>query len=256
MMPLSTSPVPAVARRASPSATTRTSPSGAATTVVGPLSSTTAPASAARARAAASRSGSGPAAREALVLAVVRGEHRRGASAGEHDATSRAEGGEAVAVDDSRAGRRRRARRGRPPRVGDAGAEPGPTTSAWNRSAASSDRSRPPAGGQRRARPPPWAGPGRRRTPGRAEAHHARAGPLGGGRRQVAGAGHARRSRRHQHGGLPLVGVGGARRAATPATSRGLDHARRRASPTSRPMSATHDRAGAASARARAAARA
>ena len=48
MMPLSTSPVPAVARRASPDVTIRTHPSGAATTVDGPLRSTTAPVAAAR----------------------------------------------------------------------------------------------------------------------------------------------------------------------------------------------------------------
>ena len=59
MMPLSTSPVPAVARRASPSVTIRARPSGPATTVVGPFRSTVAPVAAARPRAAARRSGPG-----------------------------------------------------------------------------------------------------------------------------------------------------------------------------------------------------
>src|SRR5690606_37964811 len=58
-MPEITSPVPAVARRASPLVERRTRPSGWSTTVVGPFSSTTAPVSAARRRAAAMRSGPG-----------------------------------------------------------------------------------------------------------------------------------------------------------------------------------------------------
>ena len=59
MIPESTSPVPAVARRASAAVTTRTSPSGPATTVVGPLRSTTLPVAAASWRAASMRSGPG-----------------------------------------------------------------------------------------------------------------------------------------------------------------------------------------------------
>ena len=43
MMPESTSPVPAVASRSSPAVEMRTRPRGSATTVAGPLSSTTAP---------------------------------------------------------------------------------------------------------------------------------------------------------------------------------------------------------------------
>ena len=43
MTPLSTSPVPAVASRADPAAASTTRPSGPATTVVDPLSRTTAP---------------------------------------------------------------------------------------------------------------------------------------------------------------------------------------------------------------------
>ncbi len=57
--PDSTSPVPAVARRASPAVTSRARPSGWATTVVGPFSSTIAPVAAARSRAAARRSSPG-----------------------------------------------------------------------------------------------------------------------------------------------------------------------------------------------------
>ncbi len=59
IIPASTSPEPAVASRSSPWSTIRTSPPGAATTVVGPLSSTTAPRSAASVRAAATRSAPG-----------------------------------------------------------------------------------------------------------------------------------------------------------------------------------------------------
>ena len=59
--PESTSPVPAVARRASPSFSSSTRPSGAATTVVGPLSSTVAPVGSASSRAAPMRSAPGAA---------------------------------------------------------------------------------------------------------------------------------------------------------------------------------------------------
>ena len=59
MMPLSTSPVPAVASRASPAVTTSASPSGSATIVAAPFSSTVQPLSAASRRAATMRSAPG-----------------------------------------------------------------------------------------------------------------------------------------------------------------------------------------------------
>jgi hypothetical protein len=56
MIPLSTSPVPAVAKRASPAVTTRASPSGSAMIVAAPFNNTVQPLSAARRRAATIRS--------------------------------------------------------------------------------------------------------------------------------------------------------------------------------------------------------
>ena len=204
MVPLSTSPVPAVARRASPSATTRTSPSGAATTVVGPLRSTTAPASVGEGPGGRQPVGLRPTAGEALVLAVVRGEHRRGRPGRASRATSRPSAvrpspsttaGRSVPASTSRTadlGRRRRAQ----PRTDDERLEP-------RRRRRGPLRPIPPTAAP--TRPPRWGGPGRRRTPGRAEAHHAGSGSLGGGRRQVAGAGHPGGSGDHQHAGRPLV---------------------------------------------------
>ena len=59
MIPLSTSPVPAVARRASPAVTTSADPSGSATIVAAPFSNTVQPLSAAKRRAATIRSAPG-----------------------------------------------------------------------------------------------------------------------------------------------------------------------------------------------------
>lgn len=59
MMPASTSPVPAVASRVSPSLTTRTSPIGLATIVIAPFRRTYAPLASARRRHAANRSAPG-----------------------------------------------------------------------------------------------------------------------------------------------------------------------------------------------------
>ena len=100
IVPLSTSPVPCGARRASPCATTRTSPPGVATTVVGPLRSTTAPASVARDWAAASRSRSGR--RPAAARTPRRAVSTVGASRFTSRTTSRLQGGETVAVDHRR----------------------------------------------------------------------------------------------------------------------------------------------------------
>ena len=148
MTPVSTSPVPAVARRASPAATTSTSPSGSATTVVGPLSSTTAPV-ARRQRSRARRAGRAPggAPGQALVLAVVGREHGRRRPVAQHVGGVRAEHASA---------RRRRPRTGRSATASARGRDrgvvagcprPGPTTRRW------SGRR-----GERGRRAQPWAG--------------------------------------------------------------------------------------------------
>ena len=84
-------------------------PPGAATTVVGPLSSTTAPV--ARRARGRPRGGRRPGGRpvEALELAVVGREHGRRGRPSSTAAASAPEGGEAVAVDDDGHGRPRRA---------------------------------------------------------------------------------------------------------------------------------------------------
>ena len=80
--PARTSPVPAVARDGSPLATINTGPSGAATMVVAPLWTTTAPHRAARVRVAWTGSSAVPSTRRAF--AAVRSQHGRGPSGSNH----------------------------------------------------------------------------------------------------------------------------------------------------------------------------
>ena len=161
MIPDRTSPVPAVASRSSPLATTSTSPPGAATTVAGPLSSTTVRRSAASWRAASEPVGGRPMPGEQPVLAVVRREHRR------RRAPVRRTGA-APSAFHARANRpspsTTTGRWRRPPwprtaaTVVGSRPRPGPTTRAWKRSRSSSDLARPsrtPAAAA--ARPPSGA---------------------------------------------------------------------------------------------------
>ena len=220
MMPLSTSPVPAVARRASPDVTIRTRPSGAGHDGGRPLEehdgARRAPPGRGRrrgdpapGRAPVSRSNS-PSWGVSTVGSGPVTEHRRRIAS---------EGGQRVAVDSS----------------GQAG--------AGDHVADGRLRGRTGAEARDRSRAPGTGGPPRRTTSvqpaagsaqpdglhratgvvgdtGRAEADHARAGPLGRGRREVGRARHARRPGHHEHGGLPLVARGSARRAATRARRR------------------------------------
>ena len=147
MMPASTSPVPAVASRASPVSTTSTVPVGVGDHRGPALEQHDAPAAPARSRAAAKRSAPGGCAGQALELAVVGGEDHVRARPGRR--RRRAERGEAVGVDHDR-------RTGRPspppmPRrhssahlgAGRRTPRPLPTTSAAKRSSAVEHLGRP-----------------------------------------------------------------------------------------------------------------
>ena len=87
--PTSTSPVPAVARRASPPSTTNAAPCSSATTVVGPFNKTTAPVCRASARAASMRSAPGACPIERAVLTVVGREHGGPAAAARRSSPTR-----------------------------------------------------------------------------------------------------------------------------------------------------------------------
>ena len=140
MMPESTSPVPAVASRASPVIVTSTSPAASATTVVGPLSSTTPPTSAANRRQAAMRSASGrcPVSRPyspscgVSTVASRRSRSTGAAPASDHDrayspSPSTSTGSSAAATSSRTAAT-----------VASSRPRPGPTTKAWKRSSPSS----------------------------------------------------------------------------------------------------------------------
>ena len=221
--------------------TARTRPSGWATTVVGPLSSTTAPVAAARPRAAAMRSAPGRLAGEAGELAVVgRQDGRAPRPCGdERRPPRRAEGGQAVAVDHQPAPGPRPPPGGRRSPVGAPRPRPGPRTSAPTRSSSSSTTASQPAAGTAM----PTASVGRRRVVARGRAR--RRAPCPRPARWAARA--ARWAAPVMPGepaatttaGPPLVGVG--RRARHPPGHVGaLDQADPGAASTSSPMSATH----------------
>ena len=110
MIPARTSPVPAVARRWSPAVTTRTSPSGLATIVVGPFSTTTLRVSARQSTGRHDAVGVGPGAREQAELAVVGREHRWRVASTQPTGTAGlvpGNGEQCVTVDDDRAARSR-----------------------------------------------------------------------------------------------------------------------------------------------------
>ena len=202
--------MPAVASRASPAVESRARPSGWATTVVGPLSSTIAPVEAARPRAAARRSSPGRVAGEAGELAVVGREDRGAGPSGEGGGGIVAEGGQAVAVDEDR-----HAGRGHHLQHGGVGGSAAPEAGSED------ERAGPIELIEHDGVPPGRRGGdahglgGQARVvveAGRGDAHHARARPLGGAGRQVGGAGHARRPGGHDDRGPPLVGVGRAGR--------------------------------------------
>ena len=246
MMPLSTSPVPAVARRASP----RRDDAHLAVRVGDHRGRALqqhdgAGAAAASARAAAMRSGPGAVPGEPLELAVVGREHRRRrARPPSTEAASRAERGEAVAVDDggqSASGDHvARTRVG----VAGAGAEPGPDHERLEaRREPSSTASAQPAAGSAS----PTASVGRRRVVGDARA--SRAAPCPRPARCAAAAarcgraGHARRAGDDEHRRAATCGASRGRRGSQRATSRGLDDVHRRRADVE-PDVGDHDLAG------------
>ena len=248
MTPLSTSPVPAVASRASPSRRPATAPSGSATTVVGPLSSTIAPVRAASERAArGGRARAAPPVRRSYspswgvrtVQRRPRAEQLGGIAPRAVRPSPSTTSGRSTRREPGTAPRRRRRRC----------AETGPTTSAREPVGAVEHVVGPALGRERQADGLGGPRPGRRRRPAmpsRTYPAPARWAAAGG---EVRGAGHARRAGHHP-----------ARRRATCGLSRAAGRqpaghvvaprpAAARAPATSRPMSATHDLAGEAPAR-------
>ena len=135
MMPDSTSPVPAVASRASPAFTTSASPSGLATTVAAPFRRATQLSSVARWRAAARRSEPGGVPHSKRnspswgVTTVGAGRSRRTAPAPSDDQASAKSPSPSTTT-----GRGARATTSRAlVAVASARPNPGPTTRAWNR---------------------------------------------------------------------------------------------------------------------------
>ena len=104
IIPASTSPEPAVARRSSPWSTTRTAPVSSAITVAGPFSSTVQPSWIANARAASRRSATGRRSGELLELAVVRREDSRRRAPRQVEAVTGGERVQRVTVGDDRHG--------------------------------------------------------------------------------------------------------------------------------------------------------
>ena len=227
MTPDSTSPVPAVASRASPAVDSRARPSGWATTVVGPLSSTIAPVAAARSRAAARRSSPGRVAGEAGELAVVGGEHGRAPPRGRpgpppgrrgpHRPSPSTTSGHGRAADTrwwtaATAGAPRPGRGRRPGRrPGRAGRAPPSSHPAAGTAMPTASVGRPGSWLDARATPP---APSRRRPAGRPG--------LPGGRPRSCPASPAATTTAARH----LWASAPAGAAPTPATSAGLDHAR------------------------------